>query len=141
MTTHQAIEPIVTDLRQVMCREDISAQYRQWGGQLLERLCRPVRIVVAGLPGSGKSALINMLVAQPVLGSTNAAPVIDLAYGPKPRIRFELEDGTIHRGEGLLRDIDVPKGVIRALQELPAPALKGRFSPARRPALAAAARF
>ncbi|MDU8927838.1 hypothetical protein RXV86_10625 [Alisedimentitalea sp. MJ-SS2] len=126
METQQAIEPIVSGLRQALCREDISAQYRQWGGQLLERLCRPVRIVVAGLPGSGKSSLINMLVAQHVLGNTNAAPVIDLAYGPKPRIRFELEDGTIHRADGILQKMDVPLGVIRALQELPAPALQGQ---------------
>lgn len=126
MDPQQKIDPVASRLDETLCSRAIPPQIRDWGKRLLDHLRRPVRIVVTGVPGSGKSSLINMMLSRNVLGASTAIPVIDIAYGPEPRVLFELEDGRSVESPGLLADFRVPEKVIRARQELPDPSLRGQ---------------
>ncbi|MEZ5715808.1 MAG: hypothetical protein R3D85_11925 [Paracoccaceae bacterium] len=126
MDPKQNIDPIAARLDETLRSPAIPPQIRDWGKRLLDHLRRPVRIVVTGVPGSGKSSLINMMLSQNVLGASAGIPVIDIAYGPEPRVLFELEDGRSVESPGLLADFRVPERVIRARQELPDPSLRGQ---------------
>lgn len=124
MELHQTLEPIAAKLDEVLSRKEIPSQYRDWGVRLLEHLLRPVRIVVTGLPGSGKSSLINMMLSKQVIGGSEGVSVLDVVYGKEARVIFELEDGSTCECTGFLADAAVPERVIRVQQELPDPVLK-----------------
>ena len=49
--------------------------------RLIERLERPARIALLGLPGSGKSSILNLLVGAIVVPETLRLPTIVVQYG------------------------------------------------------------
>ncbi len=102
---------------------DIPAPYDRWGARLLAHLTKPVQVVVTGMERSGKSALIEMMSAQPVLGAHRDVPITELAYGKNPRTVFEREDGSTTALAGFLKDCKCPQDAIRVRQELPDPLL------------------
>ena len=113
------INPVIDRLENILDRGDIPAPYDRWGARLLAHLTKPVQVVVTGLAGSGKSALIEMMSAQPVIGQHVDVPVIELIYGEKERVLFERQDGSITSFSGCLKDCECPQDSIRARQELP----------------------
>lgn len=126
MELQQTIEPIAARLTEALSAREVPPHYQEWGARLLDHLRRPVRIVVTGLPGSGKSSLINMLLSRQIISGCEGIPVLDIAYGPEARVRIELEDGTMRTRTGVLADIALPERVIRVRQELPERALEGQ---------------
>lgn len=119
MNTPSQISPVVDRLEQILDAGDIQAPYDRWGARLLAHLTKPVQVVVTGLDGSGKSTLVEMMAAQPVLGTRLRVPVTELVYGEHPRALIEREDGSITEVAGYLKDCDCPEDAIRARQELP----------------------
>ena len=61
--------------------------------RLLERLERPARIALLGLPGSGKSAILNLLAGTIVVPETLRLPTIVAQHGTEPRMICTLTDG------------------------------------------------
>ncbi len=62
--------------------------------KLLTRLETPVRLALMGMPQSGKSSLLNLLVGQNVLSDDFKLPTLELVYGDEERAICTLFDGT-----------------------------------------------
>ena len=62
---------------------------------LRDRLAEAVRVTVLGLPGSGKSSIINLLAGAEVTPPGVTLPVVRLIAGAKPRMTVTLSDGTV----------------------------------------------
>jgi hypothetical protein len=61
--------------------------------RLIERLERPARIALLGLPGSGKSAILNLLTGTVVVPETLRLPTIIVQHGTEARMLCTLTDG------------------------------------------------
>jgi hypothetical protein len=61
--------------------------------RLIERLERPARVALLGLPGSGKSAILNLLAGAVVVPETLRLPTIIVQHGTEPRMICTLTDG------------------------------------------------
>lgn len=92
--------------------------------KLLGRLKKPVRLALLGLPKSGKSTLLNLLVGQSVIPSGIELPTLQLVYGEQEQSICTLADGS---------KMTIPTADARAIAalspvfvdvELPLPALK-----------------
>jgi hypothetical protein len=62
--------------------------------RLIERLERPARVALLGLPGSGKSSILNLLVGTTVVPETLRLPTIIVQYGEEARMVCTLTDGS-----------------------------------------------
>lgn len=62
--------------------------------RLIERLERPARIALLGLPGSGKSSILNLLVGAVVVPETLRLPTIIVQHGDTARMICTLTDGS-----------------------------------------------
>ena len=62
--------------------------------RLIERLERPARVALLGLPGSGKSSILNLLVGAIVVPETLRLPTIIVQHGDVARMLCTLTDGT-----------------------------------------------
>ena len=100
MTLTSQIEPVVRQLQAALERRQFPTEWQQWGTRLLDHLCKPVQVAVMGLPGSGKSTLINMMLGRSVVPRGSWIPVVEIAHGPQERTTYELEDGQCLRCAG-----------------------------------------
>ncbi|MEO1640651.1 MAG: hypothetical protein AAFU41_15525 [Pseudomonadota bacterium] len=62
--------------------------------QLLTRLQQPVRLALMGMPGVGKSTLLNLLVGSDILPAGLRLPTLQLSYGETPQTICTLPDGS-----------------------------------------------
>lgn len=62
---------------------------------LVKRLNRPVRIAILGLPGAGKSQLLNFLAGDCVIPEGFDLKSVQLKYGPKLQVKYTLSDGSM----------------------------------------------
>lgn len=118
------LEIIAAKLDAVANRPEIPSQQRRLCAKMRDHLRRPVRIVVTGLEGSGKSALINMMLARPVIDLAVAVPILDVVFGPAEKVTYELAGGAVKERMGLVADLAPPEGTVRITQELPDPTLR-----------------
>ena len=123
MTLTSQIEPVVRQLQAALERRQFPSEWQQWGTRLLDHLCKPVQVAVMGLPGSGKSTLINVMLGRSVVPRGTRIPVVEIAHGPQERTTFELEDGQCIRSAGGLDSETLPGNAIRARLELTDPGL------------------
>lgn len=70
-----------------------------YANHLLHRLSAPVRVSVFGIPGSGKSELINMFVGRSVLSDKVRLPTTEIVYGPNEAMTLTDAKGRSHRHE------------------------------------------
>jgi ribosome biogenesis GTPase A len=73
--------------------------------RLIERLERSARVALLGLPGSGKSSILNLLVGAVVVPETLRLPTIIVQHGDVARMICTLTDGTTK----LLPGHDLPR--------------------------------
>ncbi|MEM7718209.1 MAG: hypothetical protein AAF222_03340 [Pseudomonadota bacterium] len=72
---------------------------RDYAHHLVRRLSQPVRVSVLGLPGAGKSQLVNMFLGEAVIPDGAALPTTEYAWGEKPRMIVTGAEGsaiTVH---------------------------------------------
>lgn len=123
------MSPLTGQLSETLAAGLIPRQYADWSRRLLTRLQKPVQVVVIGLPGSGKSALIDMLLGEPVLGQGPSAGMIEITYGPEARAEIEGSDGQIRSRAGRLSEQPLAgadeRALLRLRQELPDLRLRG----------------
>lgn len=120
----ELIEPVATELDKLSLRDDVPKQHRKMCARLRDHLRRPIQIVVTGLAGSGKSALINMMLGRQVVDLACSVPVIDIVHGNDPRFCIERADGKTQTKHGTIAGAEIPEDAVRIRQELPDPALK-----------------
>lgn len=63
--------------------------------RLIERLQRPARVALLGLPGAGKSAILNLLAGTVVVPEVLRLPTIIVQHGEEPRLLCTLADGQV----------------------------------------------
>lgn len=90
--------------------------------RLIERLERPARVALLGLPGSGKSAILNLLAGTVVVPETLRLPTIIVQYGKEPRMLCTLSDGRneIIPGDNLENSLALAPALITLELDLPA---------------------
>lgn len=69
-----------------------SAQHAQ---DILERMQKPLRLTVLGLPESGKSKLMNLLLGTKLFPEDLSLPTISVTYGDQPSARCTLSTGEV----------------------------------------------
>lgn len=69
-------------------------------GTLLERLQTATRVTLVGQPGSGKSAILNLLAGQDFVPLGLKLCTLQLVYGPAQRATVTLRDGSNLTMEG-----------------------------------------
>lgn len=91
---------------------------------LFETLASPVKVSLLGLPKSGKSQVLNLLVGDTVVPAGYSLPTIRLTYGDTPRAVCVQIDGTEETFENFdIKEISELHPIFLTL-ELPLPALK-----------------
>jgi hypothetical protein len=113
------IDPIASRLQDALARGVLPPETRQRGQQLVAQLTKPPRIAVIGFPGSGKTGLVNMLLADRLMPDLPGIPVSELCHGETPRLRLELADGSSHEVAGYADQMALPPDTIRSVQHLP----------------------
>lgn len=90
--------------------------------RLIERLERPARVALLGLPGSGKSAILNLLAGTVVVPETLRLPTIIVQHGHEPRMSCTLSDGRneIIPGDNLEKSLSLSPALITLELDLPA---------------------
>lgn len=90
--------------------------------RLIERLERPARVALLGLPGSGKSAILNLLAGTIVVPETLRLPTIIVQHGSEPRMVCTLSDGRteIIPGDNLEKSLSLSPALITLELDLPA---------------------
>lgn len=85
---------VQSDLARAVASGLFSEQVQSQAETLLSRLERPVRVAVIGLPGSGKSSLLNLLVGQDIVGDGVRLPTLQLVHGETTQATCTLPDGS-----------------------------------------------
>jgi len=90
--------------------------------RLIERLERPARVALLGLPGSGKSSILNLLVGSIVVPETLRLPTIIVQHGDVSRMVCTLTDGTtrILPGHDLAEVLPLAPALVTLEMDLPA---------------------
>ncbi|MCK0095857.1 hypothetical protein MWU60_09795 [Yoonia sp. F2084L] len=85
---------VQSELKQAVDSGLLPRSVQEKAAKLLERLQQPVRIAVMGLPRSGKSSLLNLLVGSDVIPDGVRLPTLQLTYGDTPQSICTLPDGS-----------------------------------------------
>lgn len=90
--------------------------------RLIERLERPARVALLGLPGSGKSAILNLLTGAVVVPETLRLPTIIVQHGTEPKMLCTLPDGRteIVSGSDLNDVLELNPALVTVEMDLPA---------------------
>ncbi|MEM9585207.1 MAG: GTPase [Pseudomonadota bacterium] len=123
MSAHDEIKSTQLALKELIASHSLSEPLLKRANQMLQRIERPVRLGVFGLPGSGKSTLINLLLGADVLPTDRSLPTISLTYGETAQAVCTMQDGKLQlvEGDSLADLLDLEPAFIEA--QLPLPAL------------------
>ncbi len=116
---HSHSPPLDVTLEQALQAPGIPQELDARARRVLERLRTPVRVVVLGPERSGKSALIDMLLEQTILGQQPKIPIIELCFGDTATVGVEDHDGRITTLPGHLVDFDITRDILSVQQQLP----------------------
>ncbi len=94
--------PVLNQLEKSLVSGNLSADAKQKGEHLLARLKSPVRTVILGLSGSGKSQLLNFLAGQCIVPNDTALPSLELSWAEQSRTIVTQVDGTVESHEGIV---------------------------------------
>ena len=83
-----------SDLRNVIAQDGLSDALKARAQSLLDQIERPVRLAIFGLPGSGKSQVMNFLAGADVLPKGARLPTLQLSYGAEAVAHCTLPDGS-----------------------------------------------
>ncbi|SFS22222.1 hypothetical protein [Yoonia litorea] len=92
--------------------------------RLLNRLETPVRLGLMGMPQSGKSTILNLLVGREVLDQSVRLPTLELLYGEKEQAICTLPDGTKSTLNGVSPNAIAALSPVFVQLYMPLPALK-----------------
>ncbi|AZQ68718.1 hypothetical protein EF888_17240 [Silicimonas algicola] len=92
---------VIDRLRWALEGDRLPANAKDYATHLVNRLSQPVRVSVLGLPGSGKSELVNMFAGHRVLPKNAALPTTELVWGPTEAITLTSSTGIVSRIDGI----------------------------------------
>ncbi len=118
MSIHQSMD-VAERLRLALTDGRIPSSQLALGTQVLNLLQNAVKTTFVGLPGSGKTKLINMMLGKNLLNSIPGVPITEVVYGREHRTTLVYSDGTLTRHDGLPVHHMPTQNAIRARIELP----------------------
>lgn len=86
---------VIDRLRYALTTEALPPAARTHATQILKRLSSPVRVTLFGLPGSGKSEIVNMLIGRRLLPPGAPLATLELVHGPAERMDVTGIDGRV----------------------------------------------
>jgi hypothetical protein len=93
-------ETVIARLEGALEAETLPKAARDYARHLVRRLSQPVRVSVLGLPGSGKSQLVNMFLGETVVPEGAVLPTTEYAWGEAPRMVVTGAEGSVIKVHG-----------------------------------------
>lgn len=93
-------DTVIERLEGALEAEMLPTAARDYAEHLVRRLSQPVRVSVLGMPGSGKSQLVNMFLGEPVVPSDASLPTTEYAWGDEPRMVVTGAEGSVIKVHG-----------------------------------------
>ncbi|MGV6847873.1 MAG: hypothetical protein ACWA5A_05780 [Marinibacterium sp.] len=115
----------LTRLEVALNAPGIPARAKAGCQSLIEKLRRPVGLGLFGLPGSGKSLILNALAGQAVVPADLPLPTLEITYGPEVALTAVLGDGSTIRRPGLPGPDLLDEGAVFVRVTSPEETLKG----------------
>ena len=116
-------DTVVDGLERLAFNEGVQAATQDRAQALLDRLNRPVRVAILGLPQSGKSTLLNVFLGDDLLPTDFMLPPIEFRYGDAPLLRVTEPEGDVTLIDGLNFEA-VSDDCLYIQAEAPQPVLK-----------------
>jgi len=85
---------VQSELQQAVDSGLLPDSIHQKAEEILTHLQKPVRLALMGMPESGKSSLMNLLVASDVIPKGVSLPTLQLLYGETEQATCTLPDGS-----------------------------------------------
>lgn len=115
---------VQSELEQAVQSGLLAASDHDTAKMLLERLQKPVRLAVMGLPSSGKSRLLNLLVGFDVIPDGVHLPTLEIAYGDTEQAVCTLPDGSKKQLNSIDADTIAGLSPVFVEVQMPLPALR-----------------
>ncbi len=93
-------DTVLERLEGALDAEALPQAARDYARHLVRRLSQPVRVSVLGLPGSGKSQLVNMFLGEKIVPDGATLPTTEYAYGEEAQMVITGADGGVVRVHG-----------------------------------------
>lgn len=93
MSVRAAADQVHLALNDALVAGKIPADAVESATALLNRLRQPVRVSLLGLPGAGKSTLVNLLLNSAVVPNGISLPTTQYIHGDTPSATLTLNDG------------------------------------------------
>ncbi len=93
-------DTVIERLEGALDAEALPKAAQDYARHLVRRLSQPVRVSVLGLPGSGKSQLVNMFLGEAVLPEGAKLPTTEYAWGDKAQMVVTGADGNVVKVHG-----------------------------------------
>ncbi len=93
MSVRAAADQVHLALNDALVSGKIPADAADAANALLKRLRQPVRVTLLGLPGAGKSTLVNLLLNDAVIPDGISLPTTQYVHGDTPSAVMTLSDG------------------------------------------------
>jgi hypothetical protein len=101
MTGTEDISDLRGRLQALLSGGSLSAAVSAAGTELLARIDAPARVTLFGLPGSGRSRVLNLLAGETVIPNGFVPPTLQLRHGEAERTLATLADGSKSAWPGL----------------------------------------
>ncbi|PWE31396.1 hypothetical protein DDZ14_12845 [Maritimibacter sp. 55A14] len=124
MNSDSAAKSILSELAPLLAAGTLPRAAQRFGESLAQRLASPVRVAVAGLPGSGKSQLLNMLAGRSVIADGAGLPSLRLRHGSSHRTLLSDRDGNETALDGIALDAPEASQAAGIVVEAPLPVLE-----------------
>ncbi|VAV87706.1 hypothetical protein MNBD_ALPHA07-1598 [hydrothermal vent metagenome] len=124
MVSKATVDKTIARLDQALASGDMPPAAYSLAERISKRLKSPVRLAIMGLPGSGKSRLLNFLTGTEVIPKNVKLPSVLVAWGKVKKIDCTLADGKTKSLDSFdIKAINQLKPVFIRLK-LPLPVLK-----------------
>lgn len=114
---------VQTELKQAVQSGLLPDSEHEKAEKLLMRLQEPVRLALLGMPASGKSKLMNLLVGRDVIPDRARLPTLQLVHGGTEQTVCTLPDGSKKILDGVDTDEIAALSPVFVEMQMPQPAL------------------
>jgi len=124
MSNQSLGDRVQSELKQAVLSGLLPDSEREKAENLLERLQKPVRVAILGMPAAGKSRLLNLLVGKDLIPDGVHLPTMQLSYGETETAVCTLADGSKEAFQVVDADMIAGLSPVYVELQMPLPALR-----------------